>query len=90
MPRLAAKELADNAIDASGTCRAGLLEGKNGFYVEDDGPGFDFQEIRRRSSGLGLVAGLARQIGGSLAVERGEERGARCIVRFRDQAAARG
>jgi PAS domain S-box-containing protein len=51
--------------------------------VEDDGPGFDGNEARRRSSGLGLVAGLARQIGGSFAVEsRG---GARCRLRFPDQ-----
>jgi two-component sensor histidine kinase len=50
--------------------------------VEDDGPGFDLSRIGRRSSGLGLVAGLVRQIGGSFAVERNG--GARCVVRFRD------
>jgi hypothetical protein len=36
--RLLAKELADNALDAGGTCRVGELEG-DGFFVEDDGPG---------------------------------------------------
>jgi hypothetical protein len=38
IPRLVAKELADNALDAVGACRAGLLKG-NGFWVEDDGDG---------------------------------------------------
>jgi hypothetical protein len=37
--RLLAKELADNALDISGTCRVGPLP-DGGFYVEDDGPGF--------------------------------------------------
>lgn len=48
--------------------------------VEDDGPGFDPGETRRHSSGLGLVTGLARQLGGAFSVERAP--GARCIVRF--------
>jgi two-component sensor histidine kinase len=48
--------------------------------VEDDGPGFEFSENGKRSSGLGLVSGLARQLRGSFAVERGA--GARCVVRF--------
>ncbi|MGE5361445.1 MAG: ATP-binding protein [Bacteroidales bacterium] len=38
LPRLVAKELADNALDASGSCRVELLDG-NGFWVEDDGDG---------------------------------------------------
>jgi hypothetical protein len=38
LPRLVAKELADNAIDASGSCRMGMLE-DGGFFVEDDGDG---------------------------------------------------
>src|SRR4051812_33874509 len=36
IPALVAKELADNALDATGGCRVGLL-GKDGFFVEDDG-----------------------------------------------------
>ncbi len=36
--KLAAKELTDNALDASPSCRVGLLE-DNGFYIEDDGDG---------------------------------------------------
>ncbi len=48
--------------------------------VEDDGAGFELTPSARRSSGLGLVAGLARQIGGTFDVER--PAGARCIVPF--------
>jgi PAS domain S-box-containing protein len=48
--------------------------------VEDEGPGFELAAARRRSSGLGLVQGLAGQIGGTFSVERVE--GARCTVRF--------
>jgi two-component sensor histidine kinase len=48
--------------------------------VEDGGPGFELGEARRRSSGIGLIMGLARQLGGSFEVER--EPVARCIVRF--------
>jgi PAS domain S-box-containing protein len=76
-----------------GSIRVALDE-QDGLFtltVEDDGPGFDLHDVRRRSSGLGLVAGLARQIGGSFTVERGggENWGARCIVRFRDEASGR-
>jgi hypothetical protein len=38
IPGLVAKELADNALDASGDCRI-ALHGSNGFLVEDDGDG---------------------------------------------------
>jgi PAS domain S-box-containing protein len=48
--------------------------------VEDAGGGFDLEDVRRRSSGLGLVTGLARQLGGTFSVERAP--GARCVVRF--------
>jgi PAS domain S-box-containing protein len=51
------------------------------FYVEDDGPGFDLQSVQRRSSGLALVQGLARQLGGKFDVTRTP--GTRCSVRFR-------
>jgi PAS domain S-box-containing protein len=47
--------------------------------VADDGPGFDPGSPGRRSSGLGLVAGLTRQIGGKFEVEPGTSR---CTVRF--------
>ena len=48
--------------------------------VADDGPGFTFQQPTRRASGLGLVGGLARQLGGKLEVV--SQGGARCLVRF--------
>jgi len=64
-------ELLTNAVkygcDGSGESqiRVGLANG-DGFelYVEDDGPGFDLQSIRDRSSGLKLVQLLARQLRG--------------------------
>ena len=50
--------------------------------VKDNGPGFDLSETRKRASGIGLVRGLLRQLGGSIRVER--ENGARCVVSFPD------
>jgi len=58
----------------------GETGGRFTLVVEDEGPGFDLSEVRRRSSGLGLVMGLARQIGASFRVERGL--GARCVLEF--------
>jgi two-component sensor histidine kinase len=58
----------------------------NGDYllsIEDNGPGFDAIETRKRASGLGLVRGLVRQLGGSLSIE--STPGARIIVHFRDR-----
>jgi two-component sensor histidine kinase len=55
-------------------------DGRFRLAVEDDGPGFDLCRVRRNSSGLGLVVGLARQIGGSFRVERNG--GARCLLDF--------
>jgi two-component sensor histidine kinase len=48
--------------------------------VEDEGSGFEPASEGRRSSGLGLVRGLASQIGGAFEIERAE--GARCTIRF--------
>jgi PAS domain S-box-containing protein len=53
--------------------------------VEDDGPGFVFREVTKRSSGLGLVTGLAHQLGGCLTVGNGK--GALCVVSFPARAA---
>jgi PAS domain S-box-containing protein len=50
------------------------------FYVEDDGPGFDLASVQRRSSGLALVQGLARQLAGKFEVTRTPA--TRCSVRF--------
>jgi two-component sensor histidine kinase len=73
-----------NGCDASGESqiRVGLANG-DGFelYVEDDGPGFDFQSVRDRSSGLRLVQLLARQLRGHFEVGAGAP--SRCIVRFK-------
>lgn len=56
-------------------------------YVRDRGPGFRFESARRRASGLGLVIGLARQLGGDLEVHQSD--GACCVVRFGDPRAGR-
>jgi PAS domain S-box-containing protein len=49
-------------------------------FVEDPGPGFELAAVRRRSSGLRLVEGLARQLGGKFAVSSGVV--TRCCVTF--------
>lgn len=76
----AAKYAAD--ADGHSSVAICLVEEKGAFtlIVEDDGPGFDLSDVRRRSSGLGLVVGLARQMGGRFRVERGP--GARCVLEF--------
>jgi two-component sensor histidine kinase len=48
--------------------------------LSDHGPGFDPGKTTRRGSGLGLVRGLAAQLGGSFRVERNN--GTRCVVEF--------
>jgi hypothetical protein len=54
IPRLVAKELADNALDAAGACEVGLLP-DGGMYVEDEGAG---------------IPGDADKIGGLFSVNR--------------------
>ena len=49
--------------------------------VADEGTGFELRDGESRSSGLGLVRGLARQLGGTFSVEPGST-GARCTVSF--------
>jgi two-component sensor histidine kinase len=81
-------ELLTNAIKhgvngrGAGSIEVSLTKDAQDFVlqVDDDGPGFELSNTQRRSSGLGLVSGLAQQIGGSFAVARGA--GARCTVRF--------
>jgi PAS domain S-box-containing protein len=82
-------ELLTNAVkhgnNGSGktSIRVGLSNDEISYQlsVEDEGPGFDLDStVRRRASGLGLVARMARQLGGSFTVEQGK--GARCIVQF--------
>jgi two-component sensor histidine kinase len=53
--------------------------------VQDNGPGFIAGDPTRRASGLGLVRGLLRQLGGSLSAHAsplGVSTGAHCAVRF--------
>jgi len=50
-------------------------------YVEDDGPGFDFHDVKDRSSGLKLVQLLSRQLRGQLDVSRSPP--TRCTIRFK-------
>jgi PAS domain S-box-containing protein len=85
---LIANELLTNAVkyglngQDAGTIRVRLKQEDNSllFYVEDDGPGFDLQSVKRRSSGLALVQGLARQLRGKFEVTRTPA--TRCSVRF--------
>lgn len=66
--------------------RVALTAGGDGVVelsVEDEGPGFEPEAgAGRRASGLALVRGLARQVGGSLKIERGQHAGARCAIRL--------
>ena len=68
-----------------GTITVGLTRAGESYVltVEDDGPGFVLEQVRKRSSGLGLVFGLARQLGGTVRVEKGS--GARCVVEFAEK-----
>jgi len=85
---LIANELLTNAVKyglngaAAATIRVRLKREDDSFlfYVEDDGPGFDLESVQRRSSGLALVQGLARQLGGKFEVARTPA--TRCCVRF--------
>jgi two-component sensor histidine kinase len=85
---LIVNELLTNAVKHGlkgrkhGTIRVNLVDkgGQLELLVQDDGEGFEFRPSPRRSSGLGLVTGLARQIGGTFEVQRGN--GARCLVNF--------
>jgi two-component sensor histidine kinase/DNA-binding response OmpR family regulator len=85
---LIANELLTNAFkyglneQGAGTFRVRLRRQNDSFlfYVEDDGPGFDLQLVQQRSSGLRLVQGLARQLGGTFEVT--STPATRCIVRF--------
>jgi two-component sensor histidine kinase len=70
------------SVERGGTIRVGFNT-KDGFelYVEDDGPGFDFQDVKDRASGLKLVQLLARQLRGQLDVTR--QGATRCTIRFK-------
>jgi two-component sensor histidine kinase len=54
--------------------RLDKADGQVELFVEDDGEGFDLDAVRRTSSGLQLVSGLARQLRGTFEVTRGPSR----------------
>lgn len=63
--------------------KVGLTREAEGSFllcVEDDGQGFDYEQVRDRSSGLRLVQGLARQLRGRFEVTTGAL--TRCSVHF--------
>ncbi len=62
------------------------LERQGGLFsliVHDCGPGIPEAAQIRRSSGIGLVRGLCRQIGARLSTDN--DRGTRVVVAFADQ-----
>jgi two-component sensor histidine kinase len=67
------------------TINVGLSQrsGSHELYVQDRGPGFNFEEAQGRKSGLGLVTVLAQELKGTFTVER--RSGARCTLRFPDR-----
>ncbi|HXJ02250.1 MAG TPA: histidine kinase dimerization/phosphoacceptor domain -containing protein [Micropepsaceae bacterium] len=85
---LIVNELISNAVThgRAGRSRVAVnlsLVQENGEWVlsvSDDGPGFELKETGKRASGLGLVSGLARQLGGTLQVTGSP--GVHCVVRF--------
>ena len=84
---LIVNELLTNAVKHGmkgrneGTIRVGLeREGESlVLTVEDEGPGFDLETVVRRSSGLKLVQGLARQLRGRFEVHNNPTR---CVLHF--------
>jgi PAS domain S-box-containing protein len=81
----AVKHGADGNLQRS--IRVALTKESDAFVlsVEDDGRGYDLEAVRQKSSGLRLVQGLARQLGGEFAVTR--EPATRCSVRFPERGA---
>jgi two-component sensor histidine kinase len=84
---LIASELLTNAYKHGATGEDGVIvveldrDGEDFvLMVRDNGPGMPTDAKERRSSGLGLVRGLCRQIRGSLVIEN--VGGTRCTVRF--------
>jgi two-component sensor histidine kinase len=67
------------SIDVGLSQRSGSHE----LYVQDHGPGFNFEDARGLSSGLDLVTMLAQRLRGTFTVER--RSGARCTLIFPDR-----
>ncbi|OCK56968.1 PAS domain S-box protein [Bradyrhizobium sp. LMTR 3] len=64
------RDYARQAVRVSLTSQDGRLA----LCVEDDGEGFDLEAVRKNSSGLRLVLGLARQLHGTLHVTKSPSR----------------
>jgi two-component sensor histidine kinase len=79
----AAKHGADNRGRTAINVGLRHCSGEIELYVQDRGSGFNIDPAQPLSSGLGLVAMLARRLRGSFAVE--QRSGARCVLRFPDQ-----
>jgi two-component sensor histidine kinase len=85
-------ELLTNAAKYGGNQRGQVtitvsLRRQPGLYelrVQDEGNGFDLENLKSCLSGLGLVKALAQRLGGNFNVVRAP--GARCTVRFPDRA----
>lgn len=60
-------------------------EGKIILCVQDDGPGFELRKSGKKSSGLGLVAGLAYQLSGKFDIQMNPTR---CTVILPDRTAS--
>jgi PAS domain S-box-containing protein len=75
---------AKHAVNGRNECQVRVLLSEDGpcfaLSVHDDGPGFDLEAVGKRGSGLSLVKGLARQIGGELEVRSAS--GAFCLIKF--------
>jgi PAS domain S-box-containing protein len=80
-------ELLTNAVkhglngEGDAIVRVGLVKETDAFrlFVEDSGTGFDLDTVHGRSSGIRIVQGLARQLGGRLEVTKYPSR---CAVYF--------
>jgi two-component sensor histidine kinase len=79
-------ELLTNAVkhgmkERQGKIQVGLERTDDSYvlHVEDEGPGFELAAVARRSSGLQLVQGLARQLRGRFEVRRDPTR---CTIHF--------
>ena len=70
----AAKHGSRNPAEQSVRVSLSKQDGGLRLCVEDDGDGFDLEAVRKTSSGLQLVLGLARQLRGTLHVTRNPSR----------------
>jgi two-component sensor histidine kinase len=79
----AAKHGADDRGRVTVNVALNQRSGTHELCVHDRGRGFNLEEVRGRSSGLGLVTMLAQRLNGTFTVER--RSGACCTLSFPDQ-----